>query len=354
MDRHIKTFAQHLFENKGDEITGCIMFTDVKGSSELWRNYPESMKNALFEHNKRISTIVGDISSLEDANNIVSKDAQKYGDTSNESNLDWGYYNSFKLYEQKGYGGLIVKTIGDAFMVSFEKSKVKNPLLSSIQCAIDIQKSLIKDPIFLSEDKKDRIKIRIGIAYGPMNKNKLKIQNNFVSDYHGNTVNTASRMESKVAIEDGVAFSYLSGTSLNTKEALEIRKLISKYPVQVIDFLNEQDINDEAKKSRQNWLGSLEDIVTKDMKPGQFQNQKLTGSKFAKEIAKKFTHVVRTSDSHQIEKIDGHDLPDPIILGDPEVDKRSGRLLPNIKTKDRSTEELNGVGPLTAYSVLVK
>ena len=32
----------------------CILFTDIKGSSKLWKNYPKKMLKALRTHNSQI------------------------------------------------------------------------------------------------------------------------------------------------------------------------------------------------------------------------------------------------------------------------------------------------------------
>lgn len=133
---------------------GCILFTDVKSSSRLWAAHPQAMLKMLLKHEAVIR-------------NYVKKNK-----------------------------GLIVKSIGDAFMVYFKT------LEQGVICAIAIQKELRDKPIKFSHSI-DQIHIRIGLAEGPIQMRKTVIQNFTLKDYFGTTVNMASRMESKVSKVDG-------------------------------------------------------------------------------------------------------------------------------------------------------
>ena len=134
-----------------------IMFTDVVGSSKLWSDDPQEMKIQLDKH----FTLM---------NNIA-----------------------------KQHNGFVVKTIGDAFMIYFGKGK------GSLQNAINCAKKIL-----LSEN----LPLRVGICQGNMEEKSYNIQNANLRDFFGNAVNTASRMESKVAGEGGViAFTSLTGVS---------------------------------------------------------------------------------------------------------------------------------------------
>lgn len=134
-----------------------IMFTDVVGSSKLWSDDAQTMALQLNKH-------------FELMNNIAEV-----------------------------YNGFVVKTIGDAFMIYFGKGK------GSLQNAINCAKKIL-----LSEN----LPLRVGICQGNMQEKSYNIQNANLRDFFGNAVNTASRMESKVAGEGGtIAFTSLTGVS---------------------------------------------------------------------------------------------------------------------------------------------
>jgi hypothetical protein len=157
----------------------CILFTDVKSSSKLWATYGKEMLKLLIAHEK-----------------IIRSCALK---------------------------GLIVKTIGDAFMIKF------STLDQGIKCAIDIQQAFRDKPLKFNKST-DLLQIRIGIAYGDVNVRHIEIQNHKMNDFFGTTVNMASRMESKVSTVGG--FGVLAD-SLDDK-TLELLKKHCK--IQKINF----------------------------------------------------------------------------------------------------------------------
>lgn len=128
-----------------------IVFTDVVKSSELWSR--DSVKM---------------IADLKNHFNLVTKIADKYN-------------------------GWIIKTIGDAFMLYFE------PVEESVYNAIKFAQELIKtEPVY---------SLRIGMAKGVVSEGTYIIQKKRLKDYHGNTVNTASRMESIISDVGGMGIS---------------------------------------------------------------------------------------------------------------------------------------------------
>ena len=158
-------------EPKSAKQQPSIMFTDVVKSSELWAKDPEGMEKKLDSHF-----------------NLVTDKA-------------------------KNWGGLVVKYIGDAFMIYFEPTD--NSLIDAINCAIDIINN-------------EELELRIGICYGEMREKEYILQNSKLKDYFGNTVNTASRLESKVC--DGpncISFSNID--DLTQKQSADILELLDNY-----------------------------------------------------------------------------------------------------------------------------
>lgn len=132
----------------------CVMFTDIKSSSMLWNKYPKEMPKIIERHDSCI-------------------------------------FESIKEHK-----GMAVKTMGDSVMAVF-------PLLNSgIDCAIDIHKH-IKKHISLKDGTK--LRLRIGLAYGIVNRREIILQGHKLKDYFGAVVNLASRMESEVSPIEGIA-----------------------------------------------------------------------------------------------------------------------------------------------------
>jgi hypothetical protein len=154
----------------------AIMFTDVVSSSKQWMSDPKSMSKWVDHHLTRVDKIV---------------DKHK---------------------------GFIVKTIGDAMMVCF---KGKNCLLNAVEAAEEI----------LRTEKK---KLRIGICQGDITEKTQRIQNSNLKDYFGNPVNTASRLESKVSDEEGLAFAHLEDIDLH--QSTELTEWLSKHKYEVIKY----------------------------------------------------------------------------------------------------------------------
>lgn len=175
--KHLKDFRQ-IFEDIEENDTNypTMLFTDVVGSSKLWTDDPDKMDKDLTKHFKLMNEVVDE------------------------------------------YNGFVVKTIGDAFMVYFEPG---DSLLNAIKSSIDIL-------------EKEELSLRIGICYGDMKERIFNIQGSELKDYFGNTVNTASRMESKVSEPGELSFCYSEGVS--EKESEKITDLIEEYEYEKIEF----------------------------------------------------------------------------------------------------------------------
>lgn len=162
----------------------AILFTDIVGSSKKWKNNESEM-----------------IKALEDLSIVVDKIVKKYN-------------------------GVIIKTIGDAYMVSFKTLK------ESVQTGLQIQKELTKNNIKVG---KDAIELRIGMCYGPVYETTVDAQGKTLLDYLGNTVNTASRIESEVSEAGEIAFASL----VNKKDNFD--NLLKDFDVDLITFKNKKD-----------------------------------------------------------------------------------------------------------------
>lgn len=147
----------------------AIVFTDIHDSSKLWRSSAAQMAKALKKHNDLVARL------------------------------------------SKKHKGMIVKGMGDAFMIHFP-----NPL-QSIRFALDLQTTMISKPIVV---KGREMELRVGIGIGKPNKSTLVIQGCRVVDYFGPIVNIASRMESKVAKLDGFAFHIEKGVPARVLESV--------------------------------------------------------------------------------------------------------------------------------------
>lgn len=132
------------------ENVPTMLFSDVVGSSKMWSDDPLSMSKQLLDHHE-----------------LVNQLSEKYG-------------------------GWVVKTIGDAFMVYFEASE--KSLINALKFSKDLTKL------------EKKYKLRIGVCSGNMEARSYRLQKVDLKDFFGNAVNTASRMESKVSETGGVAF----------------------------------------------------------------------------------------------------------------------------------------------------
>ena len=191
----ILRFNEHINESNkkkyGMDIEEhTILFTDIKSSSEHWNKNEGEMFTALDKHEEQV-------------NNLCKK-----------------------------YNGLIIKSIGDAFMISFDNLK------DAIDLSIELQEELKDKPIKIGTK---RLELRIGICGGEVYKKSSIRQGSEQVDYFGNVVNTAARMESKVSDVGGVAFSYDG----------KVEDLgLGDYDVDVIDFKEDCRVTERKRSER--------------------------------------------------------------------------------------------------------
>ncbi|MFW6281285.1 MAG: adenylate/guanylate cyclase domain-containing protein [bacterium] len=178
--------------NEDKPVHKTIVFSDIVKSSSKWRDNPKEMIE-----------VIENFTSVVDAKLNI-------------------------------YDGLTIKTIGDAFMFAFDSLK------EAIHFAIDIQEYLLENPYEISGEK---LLLRIGICAGDVYEATSVIQNENLKDYLGNTVNTASRIESKVCEEGDVAFTYLHEDEIDKED---IDTIIGEYETEVVSFTND---GNEIKRS---------------------------------------------------------------------------------------------------------
>ena len=118
-----------------------LMFTDLKGSTELYEELGDAKAYALVQEHFRILT------------------------------------EAIRRHE-----GGIVKTIGDAVMASFPDN------LSGVKAAVEIQRELSK-----SSGDLQRIQVKIGLHRGPT----IAVTSNRALDFFGRTVNVAARVQNE-------------------------------------------------------------------------------------------------------------------------------------------------------------
>ena len=140
---------------KSDSLSGSapqgevsIMFTDIQGSTELWKRSAQDMNAAIEQHNAIIRAV----------------------------------YREYDGYE--------VKTIGDSFMLSFQDT------ISAVNAALEIQHRFkqAKWPERLRLPAAGLV-VRIGLHHGSTIAEENPITGRV--DYRGSTVNEASRIEAK-------------------------------------------------------------------------------------------------------------------------------------------------------------
>ena len=149
----------------------AVVFTDIEGSTYLWEHSLEGMKTALEMHNFTIRACI----------------------------VEWNGYE--------------VKTIGDAFMVTFDS------MHAGVGFGLFVQEELAKVawPESLAADG-HVIRVRIGVHYGPIN---TEIDATGRADYLGPTVNRAARIQSWCA-GGAVSVATSRATSQDCHGALEV------------------------------------------------------------------------------------------------------------------------------------
>jgi hypothetical protein len=197
----------------------AVMFIDIVSSSSMWSINMVNMKKSL--------SIFG---------NFVNK-------------LLNNYNKSF-----------IIKTIGDAYMISFESWIDAYDFGKRVQGELYINKNKYK------VSNKNLFKVRIGISYGKLEIERVKIQGCNMIDYFGNTVNTASRMESKVSPIGGIGIVCLDDDDFHDFERYIIADINkNNFSYQVLSFSSSCDDKISFSRKRSSRLLTDKNYMCEDI-----------------------------------------------------------------------------------------
>lgn len=182
-----------------------ILFNDIKGSSKLWKDYDDKIMH-----------------------NIILR--------------------SIKIVKRftKKYNGTIIKFIGDSFNIAF------NDIEDAINFSLDFYLYLNKKPLSISNT--DKIEFRTGISYGEVTEINYNLNNCKITDYYGNIVNTASRMESKVSSVNGLAIGIYKFNKNEIDDIIKIinsnKKYSENWSIETKYFTNKCNINRQKRSMK--------------------------------------------------------------------------------------------------------
>ena len=183
----------------------AVAFTDIVSSSTMWRWDSSAMSRVLDWHQQQVETTT------------------------------------------RTYQGMILKSIGDSFMVLFvDHTPSASPLARALDWAAELQQKIriasrdrksfltFKDP---NSSSKKMFQIRIGIANGPVYAKQVNLQHckNFL-DVFGNTVNVASRLESKISVPGGFGVWKVGEEGNEGNEEIGSRRLSRHYTLTEVNF----------------------------------------------------------------------------------------------------------------------
>ncbi len=117
--------------------------------------------------------------------------------------MDWlDEYMSVMTPLVNEHGGVILRFIGDAIMAVFgiplprtTDEQIRQDAVNTVECALDMQEALAAHNRKLEDQGRPTIGMRIGILTGPMVAGDLGSADRREYNVHGDTVNTAARIE---------------------------------------------------------------------------------------------------------------------------------------------------------------
>ncbi len=160
----------------------------------LWKN-EYTVRGVEVLQNKAYRDLMGDDVLLDDQSLEIEHAAILFTDIKGSTQMysDLGDAKAFALVREHfrllfsvidEFGGVPVKTIGDAIMGVFYSRKV------ALECTLEAQKRL--QTYYGEKDKENKIEVKMGIHTGTT----IVVTLNDRVDYFGNTVNTAARIQS--------------------------------------------------------------------------------------------------------------------------------------------------------------
>jgi adenylate cyclase len=118
--------------------------------------------------------------------------------------MDWFYEFMATMTPLVGdYHGMILRFLGDSIMAAFgppiprrNEAEIRQDAINAVSCALAIQENLVALNRRLAGRGWPLISMRIGILSGPVTGGSIGTAKRFEYNVHGDTVNTASRLES--------------------------------------------------------------------------------------------------------------------------------------------------------------
>ncbi len=173
------------------------MMQSIADGYFLWKN-EYTIRGIEVLQNKAYRELMGDDVLLEDQSLQIEHSAILFTDIKGSTQMysDLGDAKAFALVREhfillfsviEEFGGVPVKTIGDAVMGVFYSRKI------ALECTLEAQRRL--QEYYGEKDKENKIEVKMGVHTGTT----IVVTLNDRIDYFGNTVNTAARIQSFAA-----------------------------------------------------------------------------------------------------------------------------------------------------------